>query len=452
MNARRFSDDDLLALIEGGLPEHRAAELRDAIRDGDLELAGRLIDMAEHRDFLREMSIDKSELNPGSAHTPAGVVAAAIAVAERESLVPNAVLDASERRNWWKVGLAAGVGLAAVIGLGVFISGELADSEPVNRLPRNADQLVESGQAQVRMGIDGEEQFEGMGPFPEGQAPPSSSRFDQEEIRRMVQEMLAQDAGPQDFEWPQLVESDGGRPSGVADPIERQPIEFASGTGLSELLSEQELSDIVTALGHVGVRSGAQARGELRFTGVDAIGEEREFTLEEAASLAKVGRLALVLENTGSGPGELLAASGARGGYLAGKANRFSFFTVEAGEGAPDGVDQLRNSDLVRELSDRTADATGQRPGVVASYSFDAAGVARRVSDAERVTMLELIAAVTSPLSVGPEGSRLRLIELPFDGSDDPTTSGDPDNPFWWLTPEADWSESATTLVPVVVR
>ena len=158
------------------------------------------------------------------------------------------------------------------------------------------------------------------------------------------------------------------------------------------------------------------------------------------------------MDRTGRRPAELLAASGAPGGYLAGRANRFALFTVEDGADQPEGVGALRGSERVRELRERTADATGEQPGVLASYSFDAAGLNQRVSDAERVTMLELIAAITSPLSSSADGSRLRLIELPFGGDDETATSADADNPFWWLTPEEDRSESATTLVPVVVR
>ena len=81
MTPPRFTDEELLALIEGELPADRAMQLRNAVRDGDLELAGRLVDMAEHRDFLREMKIERADLNPASATTPEGIVSAAIAAA-----------------------------------------------------------------------------------------------------------------------------------------------------------------------------------------------------------------------------------------------------------------------------------------------------------------------------------------------------------------------------------
>ena len=45
------------------------------------------------------------------------------------------------------------------------------------------------------------------------------------------------------------------------------------------------------------------------------------------------------------------------------------------------------------------------------------------------------------------------LIELPFDASDEPSVgTGEGDDPFWWLEPEADYSERGTALVPVLVR
>lgn len=438
MTRNRFSDEELLALIEGELPEHRAKELRAAVRDGDLELAGRLIDMAEHRDFLREMKIDRSDLNPGNAVTPEGIVAASIAAAERESLVPDEPDIEDERTRRWVAPLAAGLGLAAILGIGFTLSRE----SDQHRLPRDIEQQVSEGRA----GVLGTEVTEGD--------PLESNRQREEEMRRLAQELFGQDRGADDG-WPDLAGTDADAPldlPGVADPITRDPIEFASGTGLSELLSEQDFSDLVTSLEKVGVRAEARSSDPLRFAGVDALGDEREFTLEEATSLAKAGRLAIVLDETGRQPSELLAASGATGGFLAGRANRYALFTVQDGGDEPDGVATLRDSQRVRELRERTADATGQEPGVLASYSFDAAGLNRRVSDAERVTMVELIAAITSPLTSSAEGSRLRLIELPFGNDDAAPTSTDPDNPFWWLTPEADWSESATTLIPVVVR
>jgi len=443
MTPNRFTDEELLALIEGELPEHRAKELRDAVRDGDLELAGRLIEMAEHRDFLRAMRIDRSELNPGGAATPAGLVSAAIAAAERESLLPRPEDKAAqESKRRWVAPLAAGLGLAAIVGIGYSLMGE--GSDEFQRLgPRElAEQAPGTGLGPGGVELSYLKQID--------EDPEQKQR--EEEMRRMARDLF--DPGEQ-FSWPEMAGDDAeGVESlpGVADPIRRDPIEFAGGTGLSELLSEQDFTEIVAALERVGVRAEARSSDPLRFMGVDALGEEREFTLEEAASLAKAGRLAIVLDQTGRQPGELLAASGAPGGYLAGRANRFALFTVEDGADQPEGVGALRGSERVRELRERTADATGEQPGVLASYSFDAAGLNRRVSDAERVTMLELIAAITSPLSSSAEGSRLRLIELPFGGDDETATSADPDNPFWWLTPEEDWSESATTLVPVVVR
>lgn len=429
MTPKRFTDEELLALIEGELPHDRAAELRAAVRDGDLELAGRLIEMGEHRDFLREMRIDRADLNPDGAKTPAGLVAAAIAAAERESLVPASDGEEQGRKRRWAPALAAGLGLAAIIGAGFVLVNEAGRERPLT--PRHTAGSGDDDRGPMIIAMED----------PEKQAR-------EEELRRLALELLE---GEGKSVWPEIAEAEDGTP-GVADPIQRDPIEFAGGTGLSELLSEQDFTEIVTALGKVGVRAEARSSDPLRFAGVDALGEEREFTLEEATALAKTGRLAIVLDQTGREPGELLAASGATGGYLAGRANRFALFTVEGGEQGPEGLGALRDSELVRELRERTADATGEQPGVLASYSFDAAGLTQRVSDAERVTMLELIAAVTSPLASGADGSRLRLVELPFGGDDEAATSADEDNPFWWLTPEEDWSESATTLVPVVVK
>lgn len=436
MNAPRFSDDELLALIEGDLPQRRTDEMRAALRDGDLDLAARLIDMAEHRDFLRELKIDRSELNPGGAGTPAGVVAAAIAVAEREALVPAKMLDASERKSKMPVILAGAATLAAMIAMGLVIFHEPA---PQHTLPANIEQLIESGQAGV---IGSEEDFDTV-------IAARRADSEQDEWQRMAREFLDQTAPLPDFEWPEFTGTPEQPGLGVPDPFERDAITFQFGTGLSELLSEQELSGIVASLSRVGVRTEPQSADPLRFAGIDALGDEREFTLEEAASLAKTGRLAIMLDQTRRQPNELLAASG---GYVAGQANRFALFTIEGGVQQPEGVGALRESEQVRELRDRTADVIGQQPSVLASYSFDAAGLSRRVSDAERVTMLELIAAVTSPVTSSANGSRLVLFELPFGGDEQTPTSADPNNPFWWLTPEEDWSETATTLVPVVVR
>ena len=67
--------------------------------------------------------------------------------------------------------------------------------------------------------------------------------------------------------------------------------------------------------------------------------------------------------------------------------------------------------------------------------------------------MLELIAAVVSPANAGPDGSRLRLIELPFDASDEPSVgTGEDEDPFWWLEPDADYGQRGTALIPVVVK
>lgn len=440
MTPNRFTDEELLALIEGELPAGRAQELRNAVRDGDLELAGRLIEMAEHRDFLRAMRIDRSELNPGGATTPAGLVSAAIAAAERESLVPPREDEAGrETRRRWVAPLAAGLGLAAILGIGYSL---MSEGPGQQRTPGN---LANQGDGR---GSD-------LSPYRVIELNTEEERREEqrkEEIRELARDLFQ---SGEEYSWPEMVRDDADGVEnlpGVADPIRRDPIAFAGGTGLSELLSKQDFTEIVAALEKVGVRAEARSSDPLRFMGVDALGEEREFTLEEAAALAKAGRLAIVLDQTGRQPGELLAASGAAGGYLAGRANRFALFTVEDGDQQPEGLGALRGSERVRELRERTEDVTGQQPGVLASYSFDAAGLNQRVSDAERVTMLELIAAITSPLTSSADGSRLRLVELPFGGDDETATSADPDNPFWWLTPEEDWSESATTLVPVVVR
>lgn len=425
MTPPRFTDEELLALIEGELPADRAMQLRNAVRDGDLELAGRLVDMAEHRDFLREMKIDRADLNPESATTPEGIVSAAIAAAEREQLVPAPVEFGESKRPKWLVPLAAGGAIAALIAVGVVISGE---GNKEGRLPADIEEQIASGRAAV---VGAEEIDE---------SPLAQQRRNEEALRELAQELVDEERPEPDFQWPTLTE---GEP-GIADPITADPIEIAGGSGLRDVMSEDEIATMFDALSQVGVQT-STGPNPLTFAGTDPLGLEREFTLEEAAALAKAGRLAIAIEGA--------EGVGVEGGYLADARHRYAIFETASGAGGPETVDLLRASERVTGLTQRVGDVLGSVPPVLASYRFDASGVRSSATPIERATMLELIAAVVSPANTGPDGSRLRLIELPFDASDEPSVgTGEGEDPFWWLEPEMDYGQRGTALIPVVVK
>lgn len=427
MTPPRFSDEELLALIEGELPADRADALRDAVRDGDLELASRLIDMAEHREFLQEMKIDRADLNPEGATTPEGIVAAAIAAAERESLVPAQVESESGKRAWWVGPLAAGVGIAALVAVGVVISRSPV-SNGRGRLPADIEQQIADGNAKVVSDNDDL---------------PQELR-DREAIRRLAQDLFPGNEPDEGFEWPEITGDD--RP-GIDDPFQVDPVEIAGSSGLSEVMTEQEIAAAMAALQDAGVRAG-DADQPIRFAGIDPLGIERDYTLDEAAALAKAGRLAIEVDASGQ------SGLALTGGYLADTHRRYSLFATAPGSGGPEEVEELRATERVTGLTGRVGEAIGMSPEALASYSFDAEGSPTRVNDLERATMLELIAAVVSPMNSGPGRSRLRLIELPFDASDKPTVIDDDsdEDPFWWLQPETDYSKRGTALIPVVVK
>lgn len=427
MTPPRFTDEELLALIEGELPADRAMQLRNAVRDGDLELAGRLVDMAEHRDFLREMKIDRADLNPESATTPEGIVSAAIAAAEREQLVPAPVEFGEPKRPKWLVPLAACAGIAAMIAVGVMISRDGGGSE--GRLPMDIEQQIASGNA----GVVGTEAVD--------ESPLERQRRNEEALRELAQELVDGDRPEPDFQWPGL---DGDREPGIADPITADPIELAGGSGLREVMSEDEIEAMFDVLSGVGVRT-SSGQNPVTFAGTDPLGLEREFTLEEAAALAKAGRLAISIEGA--------TGVGVEGGYLADAQHRYAIFATATGAGGPETVDLLRASERVTGLTRRVGDVLGSVPPVLASFRFDASGARSSATPVERATMLELIAAVVSPANTGPDGSRLRLIELPFDASDEPSVgTGEGEDPFWWLEPDADYGQRGTALIPVVVK
>ncbi len=426
MTPPRFSDEELLALIEGDLPAERAKALRDAVRDGDLELAGRLIDMAEHREFLREMKIDRADLNPESATTPEGIVAAAIAAAERESLVPAPVEPKSDKRAWWIGPLSATAGIAALIAIGVVISGS-PETNPDGRLPDDIEQRIAEGSAKV---VGSEEEL------------PADVR-DRDAIRRLAQDLFPTREPDPGFEWPEVTVDD--QPD-FEEPFRIDPLEMTGGSGLSEVMTEQEIAAAMAALQSAGVR--AESDRAIRFAGIDPLGIEREYTLDEAAALAKAGRLAIEID----APEQFGFAL--TGGYLADAHQRYSVFATALGSGGPDEVEQFRATERVTGLTGRVGEALGLSPQALASYSFEADGSPAQVNDLERATMVELIAAVVSPMNAGADPSRLRLIELPFDASDEPTVieeSGEED-PFWWLQPETDYTKRGTALIPVVVK
>lgn len=426
MTPPRFTDEELLALIEGELPEDRALLVRHAVRDGDLELAGRLVDMAEHRDFLREMNIDRAELNPESATTPAGIISAAIAAAEREQLVPAPVEFGEPDRPKWLVPAAACAGIAAMIAVGVVISNDGGATD--GRLPVDIEEQIASGRAAVL----GAEEID--------DSPLAQRLRNEEALRDLAQELIDNERPAPDFEWPTLTEDEPR----IADPITADPIRIAENSGLGGVVSEEELESMFQTLSGVGVNA-TGARGAVTFAGTDPFGLDREFTLEEAAALAKAGRLAIALEGA--------TGVGVQGGYVAGAQSRFALFETAPGAGGPETIDRLRASDRVTGLARRVGDALGSVPPVVASYRFDASGTRSAATPIERATMLELIAAVVSPANMGPDGSRLKLIELPFDASDEPSVgTGEGDDPFWWLEPEADYGQRGTALVPVVVK
>lgn len=427
MTPPRFTDEELLALIEGELPEDRALQLRNAVRDGDLELAGRLVDMAEHRDFLREMKIERADLNPESATTPEGIVSAAIAAAEREQLVPAPIEFGESKRPKWLVPVAAFAGIAAMIAVGVVISGNGNGSE--GRLPIDIENQIAAGNAGV------------VGTEAQDDSPLERKRRNEEALRDLARELVGGDQPDPDFTWPT---GDGETEPTIDDPITADPIVIADNSGLRGVVGEDELSEMFETLSGVGVDASGNA-GAVTFAGTDPFGLDREFTLEEAAALAKAGRLAIALEGA--------TDIGVDGGYLAGAQSRFALFATAPGAGGPESVDALRASERLTGLTRRIGDVFGSVPPVVASYRFDASGVRSAATPIERATMLELIAAVASPISMGPDGSRLKLIELPFDASDEPSVgTGEGDDPFWGLEPEADYSERGTALVPVLVR
>jgi hypothetical protein len=426
MTPPRFTDEELLALIEGELPADRAMQLRNAVRDGDLELAGRLVDMAEHRDFLREMRIDRSDLNPSSATTPEGIVSAAIAAAEREQLVPAPVEFGGSKRPKWLVPLAACAGIAAMIAVGVVISGNGGTGE--GRLPDDIEEQIASGRAAV------------VGTEEEGDSPLEQKRRNEEALRELARELVDGESRPE-FDWPGL---ERGPEPGIEDPITADPIEIAGGSGLREVMSDDELASMFQTLEEAGART-SSGPNPVTFAGTDPLGLEREFTLEEAAALAKAGRLAISLEGA--------TGVGVQGGYLADAQHRYAIFETASGAGGPETIDLLRASERVTGLTQRVGDVLGSVPSVLASYRFDASGARSSATQIERATMLELIAAVVSPANTGPDGSRLRLIELPFDASDEPSVgTGEGEDPFWWLEPEAEYGQRGTALIPVVVK
>ncbi|MFI4853793.1 MAG: hypothetical protein ACIAQF_02305 [Phycisphaerales bacterium JB065] len=427
MTPPRFSDEELLALIEGELDPVRADALRDAVRDGDLELASRLIDMAEHREFLQEMKIDRADLNPDSATTPEGIVSAAIAAAERESLVPAQVESESGKRAWWVGPLAAGVGIAALVAVGVVISRSPVSNDR-GRLPADIEQQIADGKARV---VSDDDEL------------PQELR-DREAIRRLAQDLFPGSDPDPGFTWPAI---DGDDRPGIDDPFHLDPVEIAGSSGLSEVMTEQEIATAMTVLQSAGVKA-ESADEPIRFAGIDPLGIERDYTLDEAAALAKAGRLAIEV-NTPDQSGLALT-----GGYLADTHQRYSVFATALGSGGPDEVEQFRATERVTGLTGRVGEAIGMPPEALASYSFEAEGSPTQVNDLERATMLELIAAVVSPMNSGPGRSRLRLIELPFDASDEPTVieENDGEDPFWWLQPETDYSKRGTALIPVVVK
>jgi hypothetical protein len=439
MTPPRFSDDELLALIEGELPADRATAMRDAVRDGDIELAGRLIDMAEHRDFLREMRITRADLNPESARTPEGVVAAAIAAAEREALVPPADLSGQNKRAWWVGPLAACTGVAALIAVGFAV----LNSGPAQPVPYELSREFVGPPAPDP----------GLAAASESKTPTIILLTDRERaalrererrLDELAKELLNEPAVVDQTPWPDLA-GDAGN-TGIADPFEADPIDLPGGSGIANVLTDEEISSALAALEDVGVETGSDV-GTLRFAGVDPIGIERNFTLEEAVALAKAGRLAIQIEESDQ-RGFALA-----GGYLADANRRYALFAAAPGAGGPAEVEQLRSTDRVTGLSGRVGEALGISPRALASYSFEAAGARNQASDVERATMLELLAAIVSPMNTGHDGSRIRLIELPFDASDEPSIGqGEAEDPFWWLQPEADFSQRGTALIPVLVK
>ena len=162
---------------------------------------------------------------------------------------------------------------------------------------------------------------------------------------------------------------------GIADPITADPIELAGGSGLREVMSEDEIEAMFDVLSDVGVRTSSGAN-PVTFAGTDPLGLDREFTLEEAASLAKAGRLAISIEGA--------VGLGVEGGYLADPQHRYAIFATASGAGGPETIDLLRASQRVTGLTRRVGEALGSVPPVVASYRFDASGARSSATAIER--------------------------------------------------------------------
>ncbi len=315
--ARRVTDEDLLALVEGTLAEERVEAVRSALRS-DRALLERVQGMARDRGLLKELAERRIP-------APDDLIESAIAGAEREALTGGASARRAPRYSWRAVAVAASIAVA-FLGVWAGTMWLLVWDEPAP--------APGSGAASVAM-------VEGGGREPAREPGPGPRLGEVESLPGLG---LA-----------------GGEPP--VEAFEEAASSGAEGPDADELLEQ--------FLASMDERSGSPAEA---LAGAEAVG------LDRAVELLREGRLAIRLEPGWVGPGAVASASGAMAGPSV-PAEAPGRLTLEMAPSAGDGEVRAALERAIRRLELTTwsrvslvdAGGSGSAPG--SSWSLEAGDV-----------------------------------------------------------------------------
>jgi hypothetical protein len=330
--ARRISEDDLLAFIEGDLPDDRRDEVRRAL-EGEPDLLAWAEGARADRAAMQEWG------RPGASIAPPDLVEQAMRQAERDALLGAAGLDEAHRprvlfrftgpRAALAAMLVAAAGIGFVYGPGLYNQMTGSSAPAVTPpLPNRQATTMESDSLARADGARERVQDEPLsadladaGRYEEsaaGAPAPAESRMAMSKAAE-TQEALA-DAGPDangvPMEWALAPEADDGRGAGRARPEALRAIgdELAQGVAAGAPAPSLTLDDAarLAAERRLTVRVEASAPAAVAEA---LLAGEHAFRIGPAAGDAAGGALALIVE-TEAGPAgldALLQAVGALG-------------------------------------------------------------------------------------------------------------------------------------------
>jgi len=289
--ARRISEDDLLAFIEGDLPEERRDEVRRA-----LEAEPDLLEWAEGAQTDRSMLQDWGRA--GASIAPPDLVEQAMRQAERDALLGAAGLDEDHRprvlfrftgpRTALAAMLVAAVGLGVIYGPGLVQQWTGSPAPPPSGMPDagRAEPLAESSPVEESRMARGPGERNAGQPDALGAAPVGARQRED----GATQVALADEVD----DAPSMGFDDSGRD---ANGVPASPLALAQ-AGVDESFDRE--SERLAKASDDADGAGSSAPTGLRAIGAEeeaaAAGEPASLTLADAAALAAARRLLVAVE------------------------------------------------------------------------------------------------------------------------------------------------------------